>query len=51
VDQKETREIKRELLELIVMATKAFVLLVAKMIGGQYMVQEQLIMSEEYISP
>jgi len=51
VDQKETREIKRELLELIVMAMETFVLLVAKMIGGQYMVQEQLITQAEYISP
>jgi ubiquinone biosynthesis protein Coq4 len=50
VDQKETKEIKLELLVVVVMAMEIFVLLVVKMIGGKNMEQEQLTTQEDYIN-
>jgi hypothetical protein len=42
VDQKETKEIKLEQLESMVMAMEIFVLLIVKTIGGKNMEREQL---------
>jgi hypothetical protein len=50
VDQKETKEIKLEQLEHMVMAMETFALLIVRMIGGVNMEQEQLTRLAEYIN-
>ena len=49
-DQKEIKEIKLELLVVMVMVMETFALLIVRTIGGEKMEHEQLIRLAEYIN-